>query len=107
MDGHDEPEDFERSAGGMDYDDPIRERASKFGTTLASDGPGAIFDQVEALLPESWREQIAAYPLTAVILGVGLGFFLGMKKGDELLAAGSAAIGAAASANIAKVLGQQ
>jgi hypothetical protein len=107
VDGHDDPDDLERSAGGMDYDDPVREGASQFGASLASDGPGALFEEIEALLPESWREQIGAHPLTAVILGLGVGIFLGMKKGDELIAAGSAAIGAAASANFSKVLGQQ
>lgn len=91
---------YERSAGGMDYDDPIRERASTFGSTLASGGPEAFFDEVEKLLPEKWREHITHYPLTAIALGVGIGVFLGMKKGDQIIAAGSAAVAAAATANL-------
>lgn len=94
----------ERSAGGLDFDDDIRERASSFGSQLASEGPEALLEQVEELLPESWREQIRLHPLAAIALGVGIGVFLGMKKGDEVLAAGSSLIAAAATANLNSVL---
>jgi hypothetical protein len=102
------PDDFERSAGGLDYDEvPIRDRASQFGHSLASDGADVLFEEIENLLPESWKEQIVQFPITAVLLGVAAGLFLGMKKGDELIAAGSAAIGAAATANLSRVLSQR
>jgi len=38
------PDDnHERSAAGMDFDFPIREKASKLGNTLAENGPEALF----------------------------------------------------------------
>ena len=97
-------EDHERAAAGMDYDFPIRERASKLGSTLAEGGPEAFLDELENLLPESWREHIQTFPLAAVALGVGVGIWLGMRKGDEILAAGSSMITAAAVSNITGVL---
>jgi hypothetical protein len=84
----------------------ISDRAAELGSDLASDGPQALFDQLEELLPEGWREQITAFPITAVLVGFGVGLFLGMKKGDELIAAGSSMIAAAATANLSQVLGQ-
>lgn len=97
-------EDHERSAAGMDYDFPIREKASKLGNALAESGPEAFFQEIENLVPESWREHIAAFPLAAVILGVGAGVWLGMRKGDEIIAAGTSMITAAAVANITNVM---
>ncbi|MCA1732421.1 MAG: hypothetical protein LC732_02320 [Acidobacteria bacterium] len=90
----------ERSSGGLDFDEDLRGRATSFGSRLASEGPDAIFEQVEEMLPESWREQIRLHPLVAVALGVGVGIFLGMKKGDEVITAGSSLIAAAATANL-------
>lgn len=97
-------EDHERSAAGMDYDFPIREKASKLGNALAENGPDAFFDEIENLLPESWREHIQAFPLAAVILGVGVGVWLGMRKGDEIIAAGTSMVTAAAVSNITNVM---
>lgn len=97
----------DRAAGGMDFDEPFRERAAEFGSTLVSSGPDALFEQVEELLPESWRAHIQAFPLAAVAVGVGVGVFLGMKKGEELLAAGSSLIAAAATANLNQFLQQR
>lgn len=90
----------ERAAGGLDFDDPVRERASSFGSTLASGGPEALAQEIEKLIPESWRQHISQYPITAVLLGVGIGVFLGMKKGDQIIAAGSSLVAAAATANL-------
>ncbi len=89
----------------MDFEG-IGERAADLGATVANEGPQALFDEIEALLPEGWRDQIVRFPITAVVLSVGVGVFLGMKKGDELIAAGSSIIAAAAAANLSKVLGQ-
>jgi hypothetical protein len=100
----DDGDDHERAAGGMDYDDPIRERAASLGQAMAEGGPQALFEEIENLLPEEWQEHIRAYPLTAVLIGVGIGVFLGMKKGDEVIAAGSSLISAAAMANIGRAL---
>lgn len=85
----------------------ISDHAADIGSNLASEGPQALFDQLEELLPEGWREQISAFPIAAVLVGFGVGLFLGMKKGDELIAAGSAMVAAAATSNLSQVLGQQ
>ena len=82
-----EREDHERSAAGMDFDFPVREKASQLGSKLAEEGPQAVFEEIENLLPESWRDQIKTFPIAAVILGFGVGIWLGMKKGDEVIAA--------------------
>ena len=101
---NDEGDDYDRAAGGMDYDDPIRERAASLGQAMAEGGPQALFEEIENLLPEEWREHIQSYPMTAVLIGVGIGLFLGMKKGDEVITAGSSLISAAAMANITRAL---
>lgn len=97
-------DDHERSAAGMDYDFPLREKASELGNAFAADGPNALFEAIENMLPESWREHIRTFPLAAVVIGVGAGIFLGMKKGDEIIAAGTAMITAAAMENVTNVM---
>jgi hypothetical protein len=97
-------EDHERSAAGLDFDNPIREKAASLGQTVAENGPEALFEEIENLLPETWREHIATFPLAAMILGVGVGVFLGMKKGDEIIAAGSSMLSAAAIANVTSAM---
>jgi len=71
---------------------------------IAENGPEALFDEVEKLLPESWRDQITTFPLAAVVLGVGVGVWLGMRKSDEVIAAGTALITSAAMANVNQVM---
>jgi hypothetical protein len=88
----------------MDFDSPIRERASQLGAKLVESGPEALFDEIENMLPEMWREQIATFPLAAVVLGVGVGVWLGMRKGDEIIAAGTSLVTAAAMANVSSVM---
>ena len=97
-------DDHERSAAGMDYDFPIREKASQLGNALAESGPEALFEEIENLLPESWREHIRSFPIAAVVIGAGVGVWLGMKKGDEIIAAGTAMVTAAAMENVSSVL---
>jgi hypothetical protein len=97
-------DDHERSAAGMDYDSPIREKASKLGNALAEDGPEALFEEIENLLPESWREHIRTFPIAAVAIGVAVGVWLGMRKGDEVIAAGTSMITAAAMQNVTNVM---
>jgi hypothetical protein len=97
-------DDHERSAAGMDYDFPIREKASQLGNAFAENGPEALFEEIENLLPESWREHIRSFPITAVLLGVGIGVWLGMKKGDEVIAAGTSMVTAAAMQNVANIM---
>ena len=97
----------ERSAAGLDFDQPIRERAASIGAAMAEDGPGVLFDELENLLPDEWREHIRTYPIIAVILGVGVGVYLGMKKSEELIAAGTTMISAAAVANVGKMMGRE
>jgi hypothetical protein len=96
--------DHERAAAGMDYDFPIREKATQLGNALAESGPEALFEEIENLLPESWREHIRTFPLAAVVLGAGVGVWLGMRKGDEVLAAGTAMITSAAMQNVTNVM---
>ncbi|HKO00611.1 MAG TPA: hypothetical protein VJ032_02890 [Thermoanaerobaculia bacterium] len=96
--------DHERAAAGMDFDSPIREHAANLGNAIAENGPEALFDEVEKLLPESWRDQITTFPLAAVVLGVGVGVWLGMRKSDEVIAAGTALITSAAMANVNQVM---
>src|SRR5438067_2611402 len=98
------PEDHERSAAGMDYEDPIREHAASIGASIGENGPEALFEEIENLLPESWREQISTFPIAAVLLGFGVGILLGMKKGDEVIAAGTSMASAAAMANVSKAM---
>lgn len=93
-------DEYERAAGGLDYDDVMRDRASKIGANLFERGPGALLDEVEELLPEAWREQIRTFPIGAIVVGAAVGFFLGYRKGHEILAAGSSLLAAAAAANV-------
>jgi hypothetical protein len=89
----------------MDYeDDPIREKAAALGQRVAEHGPEALFDEVENLLPEAWRDHIRSFPIAAVALGVGVGVWLGMKKSDEIITAGSTLLSTAAMANVAQVM---
>ena len=98
-------EDHERSAAGMDFEeDPIRDRASSLGAAMAEGGPEALLDEIENLLPEAWRDQIRTFPIAAMALGHGNGIWLGMKKSDEIIAAGSSMISAAAMANVSNVM---
>jgi hypothetical protein len=100
------PNDHERAAAGMDYDSPFRERASRLGSTLAANGPAALFDEIENLVPESWREHISAYPITAVLVALGLGVYLGMRKSDEIIAAGTSMITSMAMSNLTAAMGR-
>jgi hypothetical protein len=99
--------DHERSAAGLDFDQPMRDRAASIGAAMAEGGPEALFDELENLLPEEWRDHIRAFPITAVILGVGVGVYLGMKKSEELIAAGTSMVSAAALANVGKILDRE
>ena len=99
------PTDHERAAAGLDYEnDAVRERAAALGAKIVENGPEALFDEIENLLPETWRDHIKQFPIAAVALGVGVGLWLGMKKSDEVLAAGTSLISAAAMANVAQVM---
>jgi len=100
--GHDD--DPERAAAGMDFDSPVREKASQLGNKLVEGGPEALFEEIENLLPESLREHIAQFPIAAVLLGLGVGIWLGMKKGDEVLAAGTSMVTAAAMSNVSAAM---
>src|SRR5688500_6875444 len=97
---NDDRDTHERAAGGLDFDDPIRERAASLGAAMAEGGPQALFEEIENLLPEEWQEHLRSFPLAAVRVGVGIGVFLGMKKGGDVIAAGSSLISAAAMPNI-------
>ena len=98
-------DDHEKAAAGLDYeDDPIRNGAAQFGAKMVENGPGAILDEIENLLPENLREQIQAFPLVAIGIGIGVGVWLGMKKSEEIIAAGTSLVSAAAMANVSQVM---
>lgn len=99
-------DEHERSAAGLDFDEQstVRDNAAKLGAKMVEDGPEAVLDEIENLLPEAWRDQIRAYPVAAVVIGVGVGVWLGMKKSDEIIAAGGSLVSAAAMANISQVM---
>ncbi len=105
--GRNDREDHERAAAGQDFDSPIHERAASIGAAMAEGGPAALFDEIENLLPEEWREHIRSFPITAMALGLGIGIWLGMRKGDEVIAAGSSMISAAAMANVGRFMGER
>lgn len=95
----------ERSAAGLDFDgDAIRENAAALGQKMIQEGPEALFDEIENLLPESWRDQIQTFPMAAVALGLGVGIWLGLKKSDEVITAGTALVSSAAMANVSQVM---
>lgn len=96
----------ERSAAGLDFDDlaAMRDSAAAMGARMVQDGPEALLDEVENLLPEEWRDQIKTFPIAAVALGLGVGIWLGMKKSDEVITAGTALISSAAMANVSQVM---
>lgn len=97
-------EDYERAAAGMDYDFPMREKASHLGSVMAESGPDALFEEIEKMLPDSWREHIASFPIAAMLVGFGVGIWLGMRKGDEIIAAGTSMVTAAAMSNVTHVM---
>lgn len=90
----------------MDFD-ALSERAASIGSAVAKEGPDALFDELDRLLPEPWKAQIANFPITAVSLALGVGVFLGLKKGDVIIAAGTALLTAAATENFSKFVGTQ
>lgn len=98
-------DEHERAAAGLDYDEQssVRDGAAKLGAKMAEE-PEALLDEIENLLPEAWREQIRAFPVAAVVIGLGVGVWLGMKKSEEIIAAGGSMISAAALANVSDVM---
>ena len=99
-------DEHERSAAGLDFDEHsnVKEKAAQIGAKMVEDGPDVLLDEIENLLPEAWRDQIKAFPMAAVLLGVGVGVWLGMKKSDEIIAAGGSLVSAAAMANVSQVM---
>jgi len=98
-------DEHERAAAGLDYDEQngMRDGAAKLGAKMMEE-PEALLDEIENLLPEAWREQIRAFPIAAVAIGLGVGVWLGMKKSDEIIAAGGSLISAAAMANVSDIM---
>lgn len=96
-------DDYESAAGGMDFDED-KGKAHGLGAALLEGGPDAFLDHLEEMIPETWREQIANYPITALTVGFGVGLYLGMKRGSEVISAGSAMLSAAATASLGEIL---
>ena len=99
-------DEHERSAAGLDFDDygSVRDNAASLGAKMVEEGPEALLDEIENLLPEAWREHIQAFPIAAVLIGAGVGVWLGMKKSEEIIAAGGSLVSAAAMANLSQVM---
>ena len=98
-------DEHERSAAGLDFDTgEIRDKAEALGAKMVQEGPEVLLDEIENLLPEAWRDQIRAFPVAAMALGIGVGIWLGMKKSDEIIAAGTSLVSAAAMANVSQVM---
>jgi hypothetical protein len=99
-------DEHERSAAGLDFEDEggVHDKAASLGAKMAEDGPEAILEEIEELLPEAWRDQIRTFPIAAMALGLGVGIWLGMKKSDEVLSAGTSLVSAAAMANVTQVM---
>ncbi len=97
-------EEFDSSAEGMDYEEVVRDRAAAMGSALFEGGPQALLDEIENLLPEAWREQVVRFPIAAILLGAGIGFLVGYKKGDDAIAAGSSMVAALATTSINSML---
>jgi hypothetical protein len=97
---HRQPDDHERAAAGLDFDHPIREKAASIGQKVAEHGPEVLLDEIENLLPEAWREQIRSFPMAALALGLGVGIYLGMKRSEEVIGAGTTLVSAAAMSNL-------
>ena len=70
-----------------------------------NEGLALLLEQVEQMVPPVIRENVARRPFTFILIGVGVGLFLGAKKGDELLSAGAAMVTAALTANLNAMLG--
>jgi hypothetical protein len=95
----------ERSAAGLDFDEgALRDKAEQLGAKMVQEGPEVLLDEIENLLPEAWRDQIRAFPIAAVAVGLGVGVWLGMKKSDEVITAGSSLVSAAAMANVSQIM---
>ena len=97
-------EQHERSAAGLDFDEGPSSGAADLGSKLGEEGANALFDEIENMLPGAWREQIRAYPIAAMALGVGVGVWLGLKKSSEIIAAGGSLVSAAAMTNISQIV---
>lgn len=99
-------DDHERSAAGLDFDDAgaIKDKAADLGAKVIEEGPEVLLDEIENLLPEAWRDHIRQFPLVALAAGLGVGIWLGMKKSDEVIAAGTSLVSAAAMANVSQVM---
>lgn len=99
------PDEHEHAAAGLDFDaSALIDNAAEWGTRMVENGPEALLDEIEEMLPEAWRDQIRTFPIAAVALGFGVGVFLGMKKSHEVIAAGTSLVSAAAMANVNQVM---
>ena len=54
--------------------------------------------------PSRGASTSASFPIAAVLLGFGVGMWLGMSKGDEVIAAGTSMVTAAAMSNVTQAM---
>ena len=70
---------------------------------MAANEPLGLLDEVENILPDEWREQIVAFPLTAMALGLGVGVWIGMTKSDEILSEGKTLLSGVVMSNVQQI----
>lgn len=68
-------------------------------------GLSLVLEQVEEMVPPIVRTQVARHPFTFILLGLGVGIFLGAKKGDEILHAGTSLLASTLLANFKLPIG--
>lgn len=63
----------------------------------------AVLEDLEMAVPAPIRTQVSNHPIPALLIGLGIGLFIGMKKGTDIMSAGSGAVAAAATAGLSRI----
>lgn len=87
--------------------DDLQSRAEKeWARKFSKEGPGALVNEIEALIPDQWKDHIASWPLSALSLGFVAGVVLGLKRGDEVLKLATTLATSAAALQVADIGGE-
>lgn len=63
----------------------------------------SVLEDLESAVPNPIRQKVADHPIPALLIGLAVGLFIGMKKGNDILSAGSAAVASAATAGLSRI----